>query len=110
MSDLPPGTRGTAPDLQKLSAKKSGTANIGKGLLLNTSSITKCQTPHLPNLLNNTSLQQSVRDPLAKPSVNDSILGGTAASNHNIGGVGENQPQSGDIMMLKRLNFLRNTL
>jgi hypothetical protein len=58
----------------------------------------------LPNLLNNISLQNSIRDisQLGKQgnSINESLL--------SIGKPGQNQ--SMEIMMLKRLNFLRNSL
>lgn len=58
----------------------------------------------LPNLLNNISLQNSIRDITLmgknNQSVNESLLSvGKSAAN-----------QSTDIMMLKRLNYLRNSL
>ena len=56
----------------------------------------------LPNLLNNISLQNSIRDITGKNgnSINESLL--------SVGKPG--QAQSTDLMMLKRLNFLRNSL
>ena len=51
--------------------------------------------PLLPNLLNNQSLQSSVRDTLTKPG-NES------------GSVGKNKDN--EMLMLKRLNYLRNAL
>ena len=65
--------------------------------------LNKSTTPVLPNLLNNVSLQNSVRENInllgiANKSVNDSMMSGKSGA------------QSTDIMMLKRLNFLRNSL
>ena len=76
----------------QLKCKGSNSPNKG---LLNQNSLYKSQTPLLPNLLNNSSLQNSVRDnlnKLAQPSI-DSVHG-----------------HPPDVIMLKRLNFLRNSL
>lgn len=84
--------------LNAASISKGGSPRENKDLLNN-----KSTTPVLPNLLNNVSLQNSVRENInllgnANKSINDSMMSGKSGA------------QSTDIMMLKRLNFLRNSL
>lgn len=74
------------------------TQSRGK-MMLNQSSVQKAST-HLPNLLNNSSLQHSVRE-MGNEKLQDSLLGTSNNAIHHT---------STDIMMLKRLNFLRNSL
>ena len=90
--------------------KKSGTAinkqSQYKMLLNNTSSVQKSQTPILPTLMGN---QVSHRDTLKQNSINNESLISTSQQFNNNAGQATT-PSNNEYMMLKRLNFLRNTL